>query len=278
RNTQATRADITEDFTLTGDIDLTGVEWVPIGAPGNPYYGTFDGGGHTIKGLKVNVSGNDDAGLFGNFSGVVKNLTVEGANVKGTWDAGAIVGYNAGACIIACRAINCTVEGGSAAGGIVGLNLGVVVACHTKGGSIQGYYSGGIAGVNNYNKIIACVAEPETVTGSGSTGVLVGENSAEGLLTTCYWRAGTGATGAIGKDYTNNPHTTTELEAGGITPDECDAMNDAIENYNNNLKGHEAHKLCTFRWSSTSIPGSGGGITIGGFDDEGEIPVGAIDN
>ncbi|MDL2248023.1 hypothetical protein LJC05_04770, partial [Bacteroides sp. OttesenSCG-928-J23] len=263
RNTAATRAYIYEDFTLTADIDLMGADWEPI----NDYYGTFDGGGHTIKGLKVSSGGNY-AGLFGYLGGVVKNLTVEGANVKGG-NAGAIGTNNAGY-IIACRVINCTVEGSGKAGGIVGHNGGVVVACHTKGGSIQGNSSGGIVGVN-YRKIIACVAEPGTVSGCLFPGVLVGDNYFDGLLTACYCRAGK----AVGFDYTTNPHTIPQLDADdGITTGECDDMNTAIENYNNNLQWHEAHALCTFRWSSTSIPGSGGGVTIDGFDDEGEIPVG----
>lgn len=33
--------------TLTGDIDLTDVEWTPIGNEDIPFYGTFDGAGHT---------------------------------------------------------------------------------------------------------------------------------------------------------------------------------------------------------------------------------------
>ena len=39
--------------TLTNDIDLTDVAWVPIGNEDIPFYGTFDGGGHSISGLHI---------------------------------------------------------------------------------------------------------------------------------------------------------------------------------------------------------------------------------
>lgn len=37
------------DATVTADIDMTGVEWTPIGTSSNPYAGIFDGQGHIIK-------------------------------------------------------------------------------------------------------------------------------------------------------------------------------------------------------------------------------------
>ncbi|WP_337535649.1 fimbrillin family protein, partial [Segatella sp.] len=45
------------NITLDKDIDLTGKEWTPIGTGySNKYTGTFDGGGHTIKGLTVTTN------------------------------------------------------------------------------------------------------------------------------------------------------------------------------------------------------------------------------
>ena len=45
------------NITLTADIDLTGKDWTPIGTDyNNSYTGTFDGGGHTIKGLTVTTN------------------------------------------------------------------------------------------------------------------------------------------------------------------------------------------------------------------------------
>ena len=69
-------------FLLTEDIDLTdwqnlNGDWVPIGSNGNYFFGTFDGNGHTISGLKMNDSSKSCA-LFGVIDGAeIKNLGVE---------------------------------------------------------------------------------------------------------------------------------------------------------------------------------------------------------
>ena len=52
------------NITLTENINLTDMDWTPIGIYDNRYTGTFDGGNHTITGLTV--TGSDEyAGLFG---------------------------------------------------------------------------------------------------------------------------------------------------------------------------------------------------------------------
>ena len=71
------------NITLTNNIDLTGIDWTPIGKDDNKAYtGTFDGGGHTITGLTFTT--NDEyAGLFGwlNRAGTVKNVVMEGVQI-----------------------------------------------------------------------------------------------------------------------------------------------------------------------------------------------------
>lgn len=74
----------------------------PIGSETQPYTGTFDGGGYTIRGLCVSkrsyyngesYSESNHAGLFGKLSGAtVKNLTVTGY-VDGRFYVGGIAGY-----------------------------------------------------------------------------------------------------------------------------------------------------------------------------------------
>ena len=72
-----------DTVTLSADLDLTDVEWTPIGVgtrssksyTGNAFKGTFDGGNHTISGLTITSTESDDAavGLFG---------VVDGGTVK----------------------------------------------------------------------------------------------------------------------------------------------------------------------------------------------------
>ncbi|MBQ7713149.1 MAG: hypothetical protein IJT69_04960 [Clostridia bacterium] len=71
-------------YRLTRDLDLTGVEFTPIGNSSNPFSGIFDGDGHTITGLsftKCNTDGK--VGLFGDTSvAVIKNLTLKDASMR----------------------------------------------------------------------------------------------------------------------------------------------------------------------------------------------------
>ena len=72
-------------FVLTQDIDLGGYEWTPIGKNTGIYFnGTFDGGNHTITGLKItNYSGQNSHALFGGVAGdaTLKNLVIDGAYI-----------------------------------------------------------------------------------------------------------------------------------------------------------------------------------------------------
>ena len=48
---------------LGADMDMSAHEWIPIGTNSRPYSGTFDGGGHTISGMRISYC--ENAGLFG---------------------------------------------------------------------------------------------------------------------------------------------------------------------------------------------------------------------
>ena len=88
-------------FDADGNWSESGTpdQWTPI--VGNyGYGGTFDGDGHTIRGLYV--KGGEYAGLFGNvWGGTVKNVTVTGY-VEGTQFVGGIVGHGNNASITGC--------------------------------------------------------------------------------------------------------------------------------------------------------------------------------
>lgn len=68
-------------YALGNDIDATGV-FTPIGDDANPFRGTFDGRGHSIRNYTVDTGGTDPAGLFGVCTGVIRRLGVENTSVK----------------------------------------------------------------------------------------------------------------------------------------------------------------------------------------------------
>ncbi len=219
------------NITLTDDIDLTGIDWTPIGIDYNHQYtGTFDGGGHTITGLTV--TGSDQyAGLFGyinsggkvmnvvledvqitsdnssgsvggvagNSWGTIENCSVSGS-VSGTTFAGGVVGSQWGGSITGCNS-SATVNGEAYVGGIAGeTNSGAsLTGCYATGDvtvendGTNNSHAGGVVGYNGGGTLTACYATG-SVTGSGSGTIYVGGVTGSnnlGTLTACYHAKGT---------------------------------------------------------------------------------------
>lgn len=94
------KEDNTQEFSfkdqtvkLTADIDLQNEEWTPIGNIDAIFQGTFDGQGHTISNLYINMPTKSNVGFFGyTTQGEIKNLTIENANVTGYLEVGAVAG------------------------------------------------------------------------------------------------------------------------------------------------------------------------------------------
>ena len=92
----------TGDIVLNGDIDLATIttfatrsasNWTPIGTPENPFKGTFDGQGCTIKNLVIDGGSNSNIGFFGyTTNGEIKNVTFENAKVSGRLNVGVVAG------------------------------------------------------------------------------------------------------------------------------------------------------------------------------------------
>ena len=222
---EAVQKDMTLNCTLADNIDLTGIDWTPIGTSiGNSYTGTFDGGGHTITGLTV--TGSDRyTGLFGFIKGTVKNVVLEGVritsdnssgyaggvagysfegniencsvsgSVSGS-DVGGVVGYQQGGSITGCSS-SATVKGTQRAGGVAGTTNydATLTACYATGDmtvendGTSNACAGGVVGSNAYCTVIACYAAGNVSgTGSGTihVGGVTGENF-DGTLTACYW-------------------------------------------------------------------------------------------
>ena len=151
------------NITLDTDLTLTG-EWTPIGSgfsSNTSYQGTFDGGGHTIKGLTITTSspGGQNATLFDYIGsgGTVKNLQVEvNYNVQQNGAAGGIAYTNYGT-ITACSVTGNITASSGAIGGIAVNNFdtGTITACWFDGDLTTDFDNGGIAAYN-YGTITAC--------------------------------------------------------------------------------------------------------------------------
>ena len=153
------------NIILDNDIDLSDIDWTPIGTESRPYTGNFDGGGHTITGLKIDKSGTDYVGLIGclGSGGKVQNVTLTNISVSGANCVGGIAGQNYGT--VENCSVNGTVtgKGFTDTGGIAGTNYGTISGCSAEGTVTGSVNVGGIAGL--------CVPNYDTGTGSliGST-------------------------------------------------------------------------------------------------------------
>ena len=256
------------NITLDKNIDLTGKGWTPIGTNyDNSYTGTFDGGGHTIKGLTVTT--NDQfVGLFGylNRAGTVKNVVMEGiqitsnhmfgctgglvgyswgtiencsvsGSVSGTDCVGGVVGSQKAGSIIGCSS-SATVKGTHYVGGVAGEKWGTMIACYATGnvtleiGSPKNLSGGGVVGLNGGSRVLACYAignvnSKGSSTGNVHIGGLFGDNYT--VVTACYWK--NNYEQGIGYNKVGTAPEATKVDGTSVTWQKAvDAMNTALQN------------------------------------------------
>ena len=194
-----------------GSSNTAPEKWTPIGKytddnDKTPYTGTFDGQGHTIKGLYVNSASDAYVGLFGCLeSAAVRNLTVDGY-VQGCNTVGGIAGYASNAAIENCSN-HCSVTGSSTSkiGGIAGLNFdgAKIIDCYNVGTirnsnvyeACGGIVWGNAGTVSNYYNV-------GTISGNVYDGEIVGSNS--GTVENCYYLAGTNLNAVGQNDNSGN--------------------------------------------------------------------------
>ena len=203
------------NITLTGDINLTGIDWTPIGKGYNHQYtGTFDGGNYTITGLAV--TGSDQyAGLFGHIGsgGTVKNVTLKAVKIESnhsSGNVGGVAGWSYG--IIEYCSVAGSVSSNSTAGGVVGYQSdGAITGCNSSA-TVKGMVrAGGVAGATNSGaSLTGCyatgsVSVENNTTSAAYAGGVVGSNGESSTLPACY------ATGSVTGSGSGTIYT------GGVT-------------------------------------------------------------
>ena len=184
------------NITLTDNIDLTDIDWTPIGKDDNKAYtGTFDGNGKTITGLTVTGS-YKYAGLFGDIdeNGTVKNVVLEGVQItsdNSSGYAGGVAGDSWGT--IENCSVSGSVSGTTFAGGVVGSQWGGSITGCNSSATVKGViFAGGIAGETNSGaSLTGCYAtgnvtaerDPQNNTYAGG---VVGSNGGSSTLIACY--------------------------------------------------------------------------------------------
>ena len=171
-NDQSFHVNLERDITLTKLADENGSTWTGISG----YNATFDGQGHTIKGLTLNIKSNDyqNQGFFRSIysKAIIRNLNLTDVHIYSISERiGAIAGYSQG------RIENCTVfgtvEGNTYVGGIAGNQAGGSISgcknyCNVQANNTAAS-AGGVAGYAKNCTISNCY-NYETITATGFTG------------------------------------------------------------------------------------------------------------
>ena len=169
----AINENLSGNYMLVADIDLSGIEWTPIGTwvPSGEseeeqeipsmefaFTGTFNGNGHTVSNLKIDQPDSLALGLFGCISGAeVRNFKLENASVDGSLMSADVVGYS----------FMSTVDSVDLVNGKVTAHMGEM--------SSEGMF-GGIVGAGMGSLISNCTAEAEITIpdGMANAGIIGG--------------------------------------------------------------------------------------------------------
>ena len=135
---------------ITGDIDLAGREWAPIGTRQHPFSGRVNGGDSVIYNLTIATSQNRQ-GLFGVVVGVLENLTLVGVDIRGRDFVGGLAGVIRGA--IRNSSLIGVVEGRHFIGGLSGYGFFHHMESSYFVGNVKGdIYVGGLIGKHTINE------------------------------------------------------------------------------------------------------------------------------
>lgn len=208
--------------SLEADLDLTGVEWTPIGCTNDEgdvehyFSGKFYGNGHSISNIDyASMYGKEDiGGLFGFLGGAeISGLTLKG-NIDDAGEGyvflGTLAGYTDGAKISDCisevvfnnhdKYINGTF-------GLCGYAENTVIEyCQNKGNititnDVSSFYVGGIAGmVKGTSEIRYCSNSGDIKSYAPQTGGIAGQISGTAKIINC---CSTGKLTPLGKGTTD---------------------------------------------------------------------------
>lgn len=149
----ASDADVlNKNVILEKDIDLTNVDWTPVGSDmntGTGYAGDFNGNGKFIYNLVVE-SNASNVGFFGGLAEKAKVHNVKFANAQVTATSGAAY-----------------------AGVIAGSSMGKIESCNVRSSQVAGHYAGAIVG-NNSVQVNGCNALDVEVSATHAAGGIAG--------------------------------------------------------------------------------------------------------
>lgn len=243
------------EFILADDIDLSGVNWTPIGRNGSVVC-DFDGNGYKITNLKSTTGG-----LFYGVEGNIKNLGLTDVDVKGCPLLYSLVSGSIS---------NCYSTGSVTTDGSTSLASGLAGAL-SSGVSVDSCYSTADITDKSHNNIIGglvSIMQGGTLSNSFATGNILGGQCSGGLAGTVY--------GSVTNCYATGNVTNDNIAAGLIAQSyadisDCYATGDVSGNITqagglvaNNFGGSSKYlRNCYATGNITTL--YGGAYSVGGL-------------
>lgn len=170
------------------------VSWKPIGSENNPFFGTFDGQGHSVSGIylrDIKVAGLGFFSHVGNPSQgnvTIKNFHLKDSYISGLHRTGGMVSSAVGDLIISNSSFDGMVQSDrGAAGGLVATASKSIIidACYNAGYIEAGQFLGGLVGnsygpltmINSFNKGRVVARDATSLVGG-----LVGDLNSHGVI------------------------------------------------------------------------------------------------
>ena len=228
---QGMKSGLATNYALGADIDASatstwnaGAGFVPVGTPGTPYTGRFDGLGHTITALTIN-SGAASAGLFGATGPTqsFQNVGLVGGSVSGAAGSGGLIGTNGTGSTVSNSYNTGSVTGGAGTGGLVGDNTTGAISQSFATGTVTGASgTGGLVGTNTTGAVSTSYATGSVIGSGAGTGGLIGSDTtgaiSQSFATGNVTGAGSATGGLVGSNGANtvsDTYATGNVSGGG---------------------------------------------------------------
>jgi filamentous hemagglutinin family protein len=218
------------NYALGSNIDASPTSSWNSGAGFQPiasFSGVFDGLGHTVNNLVINLPATNLVGFFANSSGTIQNVGLTGASVTG---------------------------GPSWTGGLVGNNSGMISNSYVTGSVSAATYTGGLVGASSGS--ITNSYSTATVAGADRVGGLVGLNG--GTITDSYATGAVSAAGTVGGLVGYNYGTVSGSYATGVVTAATNSF--AV----GGLVGSN-YNMVTNSYATGAVNGASGSTDVGGL-------------
>ena len=255
---QAMKDNLSGNYMLAGNIDMSGTDFEPIGysffthmtkEDTYAFSGRFDGLGYAVKNLSVNfnyeVPDNPEdsplgIGLFGSSTGVIENVKLSGGSIESGQGCVGIIGINSGTVRNVFNE-GVAVTGAGNVGGIVGANYTGTIKNVWNTGAVSGSAAnvGGIAGDNNIGASIENAWNNGDISGSDYVVGGIAGNNQDGIVQNVYNTGAVhsdryGAGGIVGVNQGSNTRTIVEYayNTGTVTSSNSDVVGGIVgKNY-----------------------------------------------